>query len=179
MTNQEFEIFVHSQGAKPIAVSAAHGETLKDVLARIPLMQDGRGNMLVFVGECEEALQEPHDVEHGEDEHGPVDVTLTLEILELGRHRHVHCHRCRHVVVAVNYGGKTKHRKFSPATTVGVAAQWARKNFELDPAAAAEYVLQLCNSTEQPRPDKHLGELVGAPTCSLCFDLVNEVTPQG
>ena len=42
----------------------------------------------------------------------------------------------------------------------------------------AEYVLRLCGTNDQPRPDKHLGELVGS-TCSLCFDFVKEVTPQG
>ena len=31
----------------------------------------------------------------------------------------------------------------------------------------------------QPRPDTRLGELTKAPDCSLCFDLVKEVTPQG
>jgi hypothetical protein len=55
---------------------------------------------------------------------------------------------------------------------------WARKALGLDDASAAEYVLRLCGTTDQPRPDKHLGELVGS-TCSLCFDFVKEVTPQG
>jgi hypothetical protein len=62
---------------------------------------------------------------------------------------------------------------------VGTVAEWARKKFHLDAATAHEYVLQLCNTTDQPRPDKHLGELVDAPQCSICFNLVKEVTPQG
>ena len=74
---------------------------------------------------------------------------------------------------------KGKRHRFSPAATVAVATAWARKRFHLDPATAAEYVLQLCKSTEQPRADQHLGELVKAPHCALCFDLVKEVTPQG
>ena len=119
-------------------------------------------------------MSEPDETEDGEDEHAPVDVTLTLEVLELKRHRHMHVHRCRHVAVEVNFSGRTKRRKFSPAATIGVVTQWARKKFQLDPAAAAEYVLQLCSSTEQPRPDEHLGELVEPPKCSICFDLVKE-----
>ena len=91
----------------------------------------------------------------------------------------MHFHRCRHAEVEVNFGAKTKRRKFSPATTIGVVTQWARRKFHLDAAAASEYVLRLCNSTEQPRSDKHLGELVAPPTCFICFDLVAEVTPQG
>ena len=78
----------------------------------------------------------------------------------------------------VNFGGRTKSRKFSPATTISVVTRWARKKLKLDEAAAAEYVLRLCGTNDQPRPDRHLGELVDR-TCSLCFDLVKEVTPQG
>ena len=54
-----------------------------------------------------------------------------------------------------------------------------RRKFHLDPAAAAEFVLQICGKTDQPRSDKHLGELVKPGTCSLCFEIVKEVTPQG
>ena len=57
--------------------------------------------------------------------------------------------------------------------------EWARHKFKLDPASAKEYVLQICGTTTQPRSDEHLGKLVAAPVCSLCFDLVKEVSPQG
>jgi hypothetical protein len=40
-------------------------------------------------------------------------------------------------------------------------------------------VLQFCGTTTQPRSDEHLGKLVDAPVCSLCFNLVKEVSPQG
>ena len=51
--------------------------------------------------------------------------------------------------------------------------------FHIDAAAAAEYVLQVTGSTEQPRADKHLGELVEKTKCAISFDLVKELTPQG
>ena len=179
MPNQELELFVHAQGAKPKVIMAESGDVLRDVLIRFEVIKQGQDDILVFVGECDEALAEPDEIESGADKQAPVDITLTLEKLELKRHHHVHCHRCRHVAVEVNFVGKTKHRKFSPAATIGVVAQWARKKFHLDPASASEYVLQICHSTDQPRSDKHLGELVEAPKCSICFDLVKEVTPQG
>jgi len=179
MLQKELQLFIHGQELKPTAVVAAPGETLREVLLRIDVFRENQDEFLVFVGECVEALKEPHDVEDGADKHEPVDISLTVEALELGRHRHVHFHRCRHVEVEVNFGGKTKHRKFSPATTIGVVTQWACKKFHLDAAAASDCVLWLCNSSEQPRPDKHLGELVEAPQCSICFDLVKEITPQG
>jgi hypothetical protein len=179
MNNQELEIFVHGHGAKPKVVGATPGEVLRDVLIRAEFITDGQDDLLVFLGECEQALGEADEIEDGADEHAPVDVLLTLEVLEIRPHHHVHCHRCRHIAVAVNFLGKTKRRRFSPAATVGIVAHWARKKFHLDTAVAAEYILQLCDGTEQPRSDKHLGELVTAPHCSLCFDLVKEITPQG
>ena len=179
MSKQELELFIHRQGVKPIVIFATPGDTLREILIGVDVFKGNEDELLAFVGECHEALKEPDDVEEGADEHEPVDVSLTAEALELGRHRHVHLHRCRHVKVEVNFNGKTKQRNFSPATTVGVVTQWARDKFHLDPASSAEYVLQICNSTDQPRSDKHLGELVEAPRCSLCFDLVREVTPQG
>lgn len=170
---------MHVHGAKPRVVKAAPGDTLSEVLTRLGIMKSGQDDILVFVGECDEALSESEHVEDGADAHAPVDVRLTLEVLELHRHRHVHCHTCRHVAVEVNFGGTSRRRKFSPNTTVGVVTQWARRKFRLDAAAAADYVLQLCHGGEQPRPDKHLGELVAGTTCSVCFDLVKEITPQG
>jgi hypothetical protein len=135
--------------------------------------------LLVFVSEWEEALTEPDEVENGEDAHVPVDFSLTIEALELHRHRHVHVHKCRRVAVEVHFNGGTKRHRFSPATTIAVVTQWARRKFKLDPAAGAEYVLQICDTTNQPRPSEHLGELVEPPVCAICFKLVKEITPQG
>jgi len=179
LADQELELFIHGAAAKPRVIVAAPDEVLRDVLVRFEIIKESQDDILVFIGECDEALSEPDDVEDGADTHAPVDVSLTLEVLDLKRHRHVHVHKCRHVAVEVNFSGKTKRRRFSPSTTVGVVTRWARKKFHLDAAAAAEYVLQICKSTDQPRSDKHIGELVEASKCSICFDLVKEVTPQG
>jgi hypothetical protein len=132
------------------------------------------GEVLVFVGECDDALREADEVENGADQHAPVDVNQTLDALGIRAHHHVHHHRCRHVAVDVNFGGSTKHRRFSPATTIAVVTAWARKMFKLD-----EFRLQICHTTNKPRDDERLGELVEAPKCAICFDLVKEVTPQG
>jgi len=177
MEKAEFEIFVHAQGAKPRVATGSREETLQTFLGRLGVLDGGQGDLHVFVGENDEALNDPDDEQ--EDRQEPVDIGLTLEALRLHHKHHIHCHRCRRVAVEVNFGGKAKARKFSPATTVGVVAQWARRVFRLDAAAAAEYVLQLCGTTDQPRPDVHIGELVTTTKCALCFDLVKEVTPQG
>ncbi len=179
MVKAELEFFLHGQGTKPKVISAAADQTLREALVRADIIKDGEDEILMFVGESKEALTQPGEMEDGAAGHSPVDPNQTLEALGIGRHRHVHCHACRHVATGINFAGKTKRHNFSPATPIGVVTQWAREKFHLDPAAAAEYVLQICGGTEQPRTDKHLGELVEKGTCSLCFDLVKEVTPQG
>jgi hypothetical protein len=176
----QIEIFAHGQGTKPVVVSASTDETLRDVLVRAGIISAAdMGEILVFVGECDDALREADEVENGADQHAPVDVNQTLDTLGIRAHHHVHHHRCRHIAVDVNFGGATKHRRFSPATTIAVVTAWARKKFKLDPASASEFRLQVCQTTNKPRDDERLGELVEAPKCAICFDLVKEVTPQG
>jgi hypothetical protein len=179
MPSQEFELFIHGQGKKPSVAVARPHEVLRDILVRTEVINEGDQEVFVFVGEWDKALYEPDGVEDGEDQHEPADVFMTIEALELHRHRHVHVHRCRRVAVQVNFVGQTKRHRFSPASTVGVVTQWARKKFGLDGAAGAEYVLRICGSDIQPRPSEHLGELAHLRACALCFDLVKEITPQG
>jgi hypothetical protein len=176
-TSDDLEIFLHGAD-KPQVVTAGSGDVLHDVLVKAGVLREGDKEVFVFVGECDDALNHGGDSDDGEDDHKPVELHLTLEVLDLRRHRHVHVHRCRRIAVEVNFGGKSKKHKFSPAATVGTVTEWARRKFRLDPASASEYVLQICNTTEQPRSDVHLGQLVKAE-CALCFDLVKEVTPQG
>lgn len=175
--SDDLEIFLHGAD-KPRVVTAGSGDVLRDVLVKAGVLREGDKEVFVFVGECDDSLRHGDDSDDGEDDHKPADLHLTLEVLDLRKHPHVHVHRCRRVAVEVNFGGKSKKHKFSPAATIGTVTEWARRKFKLDPASAAEYVLQICGTTEQPRSDVHLGELVKSE-CALCFDLVKEVTPQG
>jgi hypothetical protein len=179
MPDTASDIFIHGQGRKPKVVSVQSNESLREVLLRAEVAAEELAEALVFVGECLEALDEPEDHEGGADIHMAVEIDLTIEVLELHRHRHVHVHKCRHVAVDVHFMGQTKARKFSPATTIETVTQWARKKFRLDPASSAEYVLQIHGTTDRPRPNQHLGEIVTPATCSVSFDLVKEMTPQG
>jgi hypothetical protein len=179
MAGEAIELFIHSQGEKPRVAMAGPHEVLREVLVRAEVITVGQEELLVFVGEWEESLNEPDEIENGEDSHLPVDLSMTIEALELHRHRHVHVHRCKRVAVEVHFNGVAKRHRFSPATTIAVVTQWARKKFKLDPAAGAEYVLQICDTTKQPRSSEHLGELVEPPVCAICFKLVKEITPQG
>jgi len=179
VVTEEIEHFVHALGGKPVVAMGAPGEILREVLIRLEVIRDEPDGLFVFIGECDEALAEPDALDDGADEHLPVDIDLTLAVLEVHRHRHVHVHRCRHVAIEVNFGGRIKRHRFSPNTTVGVATEWARRKFHLDPAVAGEYVFRICGSLTEPRSTEHLGDLVDGTTCSLCIDLVKELTPQG
>lgn len=177
MTNKVRELFVHCQDAKPQVIYAGLEEKLLDVLDHAGVVFEREDDLHVFVGESDEALRKPDDTEDRADDHGPVDVTLLIDKLD-PLHQHIHCYACRQVAVDVNFGNQIEQRKFSPATTVGVVTTWACRKFHLDDAAASDCVLRICGTGEQPRADKYLGELV-LKSCSLCFDLVKELTPQG
>jgi len=178
MEGNVIEIYVHAGGRSEV-VQASPAESLRQILTRRGLIGAGAAEYLTFVGECEDALIEADGVEGGSDTHLPVNIDLSIEVLGLRQHRHVHHHPCRHIAVVVNFGKETKHHSFSPAATVETVARWARRKFHVDPAAASEYVLQFCGSTVQPRSDQHLSQLPEVKNCALCFDLVPEVTPQG
>jgi len=176
MSHEKIELFLHCFGEKPKKVSAGREERLIDVLTKTGI---NAADALVFVGEWAEALKEEADAENGNDTHEPVDHTQTLEQLKIRNHDHVHCHKCRRIATDVNYGSQTKRHQFSPASTIEVVTKWAKKKLKLDDAAAADLVLQKCGTNDRPRPNQHLGELVEAGSCKICFDLVPEVTPQG
>lgn len=176
---REIEHFVHAPGMQPAVAKRAASERLRDVLASLHHLQGHDEPIYMFVGECDEALREADEVDDGADAHEPVDIELTLAVLEIERHRHIHAHHCRHIAVTVHYGGKSKRHRFSPNSTVGVATDWARAKYHLDPAISAEFVLQIVGSVVQPRSDQHLGDVVPTNVCSIEFDLVKELTPRG
>jgi hypothetical protein len=120
--SDEIELFFHAQQAKPKVLSASLHHTLREVLLGVEIIRDGQARqgglramlvtgeeIFVFVGECEEALSEPDDLEDGADDHAPVDIDLTLEVLEIHpvratvRGRAIPCLDCaqqRHEIIA-------------------------------------------------------------------------------
>ncbi len=176
MQDNKIELFVHASGRKPQVVLAGAEETLRDALRRIDLhLPEGPGHH-ILVGEV---LTEVIDIEEGPHEHTTVDIDLKLAVLNLHKHRHIHVHKCKRISVLVNFSADTEEHKFPPNATIGTVTDWARKKFHIDPAVAGEYVLQIHGSTTQPRSTEHVGDVVHDDTCSICFDLVKEVTPKG
>ena len=177
MVTKDRELFVHCRGVEPQIVRASVDESLRRVFVRAGVVQeDGQEEFFAFVGGSDDLLPDADEnpTDHLQD---PIDPDLTVDQLDSQR-RHVHCYGCRHAEVAVNFGGGTERRRFSPATTINVTTRWACRKFGLDEAAAAEYVLRFCETGTSPRTDKYLGELL-EETQVICFDLVAEITPQG
>ncbi len=85
----------------------------------------------------------------------------------------LHLHRCRHILLAINFNGDTVRHRFGPGTTVARARNWAaERQFGMTPCEAGEHVLQISGTQEQPAPGIHLGALASCPTCTVTFDLV-------
>lgn len=173
--HEDIDIFIHTEGGSPKVVRANTGESLEAVLKRAGVHLEPGAS--VFIGECNEA--EHDDSPEGEDKHEPSHCHGTLHELNIKRGHHVHVHKCRRIAVEVHYQAGTKHRKFSPATTIAVTTRWARKAFKLHDADAEKLVLRICGTDAQPRPSEHLGELTTGHTCSLCFNLVPEQKVEG
>src|SRR5260370_3942646 len=128
MKSHEITLFLHQAGAKPRVVQAVAEETLASALQRASLPADEQ--LFLFVGECENALLEPDEVEEGEDGHEPVDSSQVVGSLGSERTHHLHRHRCRRITTTINYHAATQNHRFSPATTIATVTTWARKKFK-------------------------------------------------
>ena len=114
-----------------------------------------------------------------EDEDEPLDDGVRVESLT-GKHGvRLHVHRCRRVTVKVTYSGRVVQQVFGPGRTVGAVKKWAAKEFGIPREDAAELVLQLTGTQDQPDVDVHIGTLAACPACAVAFDLVPNQRIQG
>ena len=114
-----------------------------------------------------------------EDQDEPLADTVTIESLA-GKHGvRLHVHRCRRVVVKVTYSGRSVERIFGPGRTVGSVKNWAAKEFGIAKEDAAELILQIAGTHDQPDVDVHIGTLAACPACAVAFDLVPNPRIQG
>lgn len=119
--------------------------------------EDAEGEFHVFAEDGDKPLAPDDDLPGSED----------------GQPVRLHVHRCGRIKVTVTFNGVTKEHNYGPGTPIATVKKWAAiKAFGMDPADAAEHVLQLTGSTDRPEPDTHIGALVSCPDCSLAFDLV-------
>lgn len=114
-----------------------------------------------------------------EDNDEPVADSATIESLA-GKHGvRLHVHRCLRVGVKVAYSGRTVERVFGPGRTVGSVKNWAAKELGIPKEDAAELILQIAGTKDQPDVDVHIGTLAACPACAVAFDLVPNPRIQG
>ena len=114
-----------------------------------------------------------------EDRDEPLSMDLTLADAGIKDRTRLHVHTCPRIKVTVNFQNKTESHPFAPSTTIKVVKKWADKAFDLSGVDAKEHALQLCNSSERPADDVHIGSLVKPRECELCFDLVPKQRVEG
>lgn len=114
-----------------------------------------------------------------EDGEERVDESATVESLA-GKHGvRLHLHRCHRIAVKVTYSARTVENAFGPGTSIGAVKRWAAGKFGISKDDAAELLLQIAGTHEQPDVDVHIGTLAACPACALAFDLVPNPRIQG
>ena len=163
------ELFLQGEGIHKITLVKVH---LKDIVADI-----------VKVG-YEHGLRIPEDSEvfiFVENTDEPLELDVKIDEAGLSPRSRVHIHRCKEVEVTVNYRRDQKKDSFPPSATVDWVKEWAvgKDQYDMSSVDAAEHVLKVCNSGDQPDEDVHIGALAKFPDGTLCFDLVPKQRVEG
>lgn len=155
---KSIDIFYQGEGIREVDhIEVTDEHTFEAVKTAIIKKHGLQGEMLIFIEDCEEPIDEK---EHAHKHAGHAGVKA-------------HVHRCREVKTLVTFNGETVEHQFAPAATVAKVKQWAaEKKFKMTPAEAGEHVLQLVGSHVRPDAGTHLGALTSCPECRVVFDLV-------
>ncbi|MBI3803605.1 MAG: hypothetical protein HY282_07555 [Nitrospirae bacterium] len=130
-------------------------------------------------------LFEKHGCEAGtliflEDNENPLEDHIIIKELSGPAGAKMHLHRCRHIEVAVTFGGDTVHHRFPPGATVARIKVWAAvTKFGMTEVEAGEHRLQIGGTQERPAPGIHVGTLASCPDCQVRFDLVPDERVNG
>lgn len=162
---ERIEIFVQGEALRDIEIVDLRAEDSVD-----DLVAAARGLGLPTEGEVFVFLEDSEQSHEGD---------CKLKNIGIGHHSRVHCHRCRKVEVTVNYNAENKCHPFPPSATVGRVKEWADRKFDLQGVDATEHALQICGTRDRPDEDIHIGALVSAGHCDLCFDLVAKIRIEG
>ena len=116
-----------------------------------------------------------------ENTDAPLALDAKIDEVGLVPHSRVHIHRCQLVEVMANFNEHQKKAFFPPSATVKWVKEWAvgKDGFDMTPVDATEHLLQICNSSERPDEDVHIGTLAKFSDGTLCFDLVPKQRVEG
>ena len=165
----QIEIFIQGEGIPKITlVKLGPKDTVADI---VKVAREHGLNAPEDSGVC--VFVENADV--------PLELGLKINEVGLAPRSRVHIHRCESVEVTVNYNQDQKKGIFPPSATVDWVKEWAvgKDQYEMSPVDAAEHVLKVCISGDQPDGEVHIGTLVKFPDGTLCFDLVPKQRVEG
>ena len=159
---KKLEIFAYTAaGVTPKRLQLDAEATVEDLLNAVK--SNGElGDELVFL----------------ENEEEPLDRKSKLADCGIKEKSFIHCHRCRQVLVTVNYNG-TQQKKFAPSATVARVLRWAIKEFNLKGQDAEDKVLRTSANGQPLDPDTHIGSLTQPGVCSLNLYLTPLVLVEG
>ena len=161
---KKIEVFIQPEGRRSVeVVEVPEDGTVRDLLAAAREKGIEVEEADVLVEDAEEAL----------------DADLPLSEAGVGARTNVHVGRRRRIAVTVQFETGSFQHRFAPAQRVKHVLKRATKHFEIAPADAKEYALQLCATDDRPEFDTHLGSLVCGPEAALCFDLILKQRVQG
>ena len=105
----------------------------------------------------------------GNDPAGTTGADRTVAVTEVKAH--IGIHRCRRVLVTVNFAGERIERRFVPTATIQAVRRWAVgiHGFNLSPAQQPEHEVSVCNTGVAADRRIRVGAL--ATRCTLCLDL--------
>lgn len=168
MSNREtIEVFLQGEGISEVQiVRISEQSTVQELIEKAGAIVDSSRSDAVAVLFLE-------------DSDGELSSKVTLKDVGIGHRSRVHSHRCRRVVVTVNFKDDHKSHEFPPSATVRKVKRWADEEFELKGIDATEHALQICGTATRPDEDVHIGSLVKFPDCKICFDLVPKKRVEG
>jgi hypothetical protein len=102
------------------------------------------------------------------------------EVLRGERRGRIHLHRCRRIMVTLEYNTKKVAHEFSPSSTVYRVLKWAvgPDSFKME-SELHDLALQVTGTTTPLAPSIHIGTLVHDSKCELLLELVQKDRHQG
>lgn len=168
---EEFSVFVFLTGQPAVSVKACADHTLKAVLARAGVAE--QGELAAFLPRDEHGKD---DDEGDDEEHAGEHLHKTLGTLGIGRGGRIVCSTCRWVAVSVHYQNETLEHRFRPSARVGRVLRWVTNKLRLNAEEYDVIKLKLSGGTDALRNDVRLAELLHGHTCSLGLELI--LTPR-
>lgn len=148
------DVYVHGEGSRePKMVKVPEDATLKDVAQAAGCHLEKVEEL--FIGR--------------QDEDEPMNHGHHLHEAGVGHRHHVHCHRCKKILVSVSYNGVQKDRDFAPAVRLDKVLRWATHEFNLHGSDAADMALFLPGEATPVDGDVHVGSLASFPDCRITF----------